>query len=109
MKTKVEASVFLVMVGLRPVHKSKNKMSGRNSLPITDAQKRFMDNCGIGYALLNYRGQASEIITVLKDREKDGLATPRQIQVLYNNGYNTATLCRMTKGMASTLIDQLHG
>lgn len=109
MKTKVEASVFLVMIGLRPVHKSKSKMSGRNALPITDSQKKYLDMNGVGYALLNYRGQASEIITVLKDREKDGLATPRQIQVLYNNGYNTATICHMSKSMASTLIDQLYG
>lgn len=70
---------FCKLVGIEP---PKIEYDGWGSKPITEAQKRFLHDLGIGYSGLKTRGQASVIISIAAWRKAQGLATPGQLLVL---------------------------
>lgn len=53
---------------------------------ITEKQKTFLHQLGIGTTGLKYKGQASKVIDAALLRKKNGLATPGQMRTLKKYG-----------------------
>lgn len=59
--------------------------------PATDKQKAMIENAGIDPEGL-CKGQASRIIENIVNRREQGLATPKQVRMLVNKGFNNANM-----------------
>lgn len=53
---------------------------------VTDKQKTFLRQLGIGTTGLKYKGQASKVIDMALTRKNNGLATPGQMRALLQHG-----------------------
>lgn len=53
----------------------------------TDAQLNFLVTLGIDARFVDSKGLAAELISILVEREKQNMATPKQIRLLKSKGY----------------------
>ena len=100
---KIQADTYLVACGCAPMLK-KYEMAGWKTDPVSGKQKETLAKFGIAYARVKYKGQASMIISLIFKREKDNLATPKQIQVLLAHGYAMGKIKYLTVRGASRII-----
>lgn len=73
--------------------------------PVTEKQKTALTNFGFDMSIITTKGQASRLMSILMDRIKKGLSTPKQIQTLEKRGFK-AVGC-WTKDEASEMLDRL--
>ena len=59
--------------------------------PATEKQKAMIENVGINAEGI-CKGQASRIIEIIINRRKQGFATPKQVRMLVNKGFNNANM-----------------
>ena len=59
---------------------------GKNRDGVTEKQKTFLRQLGIGTTGLKYKGQASKVIDYALQRKNNGLATPGQMRALTKHG-----------------------
>lgn len=102
---KIQADVYLTACGYPPMPK-KYEFSGWKTEPITNKQKTMLERYGVAYSRVKYKGQASMIIDLIFKRNEEGLATPKQIQVLLKNGYSFGKVKRLTVKGASKIISE---
>jgi len=73
--------------------------------PMTEAQRNALDSAGIDHGAIETKGHASAIMDVLKRRREDGLATPKQVRLLEQRGFERVGL--WTFDRASAMISRL--
>jgi len=73
--------------------------------PMTEAQRNALDSAGIDHGAIETKGHASAIMDVLKRRREDGLATPKQVRLLEQRGFERVGL--WTFDRASAMITRL--
>lgn len=103
---KIQADVYLTTCGEAPLLK-KWELKGWQADKITDKQKAMLEQYGIAYARVKYKGQASMLISLIIERNKCNLATPKQIQVLLQKGYAPSKIKKLTNRGASMVIARL--
>ena len=102
---KIQADVYLTTLGEPPLP-NKWDLFGWRAESITQKQKSTLEEYGVAYSRVKYKGQASMLIQLIFNRAKNGLATPKQIQVLLKNGYTSARIAKLTKRGASRIISR---
>lgn len=70
---------------------------------ITQKQRNYLHNMGIGYAQLHYHGQVDAVLNVAIKREKAGLATPAQMRAMESMGVSDVHI--RTKEEAAYILD----
>ena len=106
MKTKIQPNTFLIAIGMAPMP-TKYDLFGWREEPATEKQKKELEKFGIAYSTIRYKGQASMVLQTIYKREADGLATPKQIQLLLEKGYKGNRLRYLTVIGASRIIKDL--
>lgn len=84
--TIVNYKDFLDMAKINEEIPNINGLFGKNRDGVTEAQKTFLHQLGIGTTGLKYKGQASRLITLALQRKENGLATPGQMRALKKMG-----------------------
>jgi len=73
--------------------------------PATELQRNALERAGIDHAVVETKGQAAAIMDTLKRRREDGLATPKQVRLLEQRGFERVGL--WTFDRATAMISQL--
>ncbi len=68
---------------------NSNALFGRNKDGITDKQKMFLRNLGVGTTGIRYKGQAAMVLDIAIERFHKHLATPGQMRALIKTGKKT--------------------
>ena len=97
--TIVNAKDFLLMAGVRDEIPNLNGLTGKNRDGVTDKQKVFLRNLGIGTTQIKYKGQASFVIDEAIRRRNFGLATPGQMRALKQIGENDVSRITFTQAV----------
>lgn len=84
--TIVNYKDFLEMAHINEEIPNMDGLFGKNRDGVTDKQKTFLRNLGIGTTGLKYKGQASKVIDIALTRKNNGLATPGQMRALLKHG-----------------------
>ena len=84
--TIVNYKEFMLMAHCYEEIPNMNGLFGKQRDGVTDAQKTFLHNLGIGTTGLKYKGQASKVIEIAVIRRQSGLATPGQMRTLCKHG-----------------------
>lgn len=84
--TIVNYKDFLEMAQIHEEVPNMDGLFGKNRDGVTEKQKTFLHNLGIGTTGLKYKGQASMIIDLALQRKNNGLATPGQMRALLKHG-----------------------
>jgi hypothetical protein len=100
---KIQPDTYLIACGLTPMLK-KYEMFGWKTDPATGKQKETLSKYGIAYSRVKYKGQASLLIQTILKRNNDGLASPKQIQVLISHGYSMGRIKYLTMRGANKII-----
>lgn len=79
-------------------------MFGKELEPVTTEQAKLIEKAGIDPSDVNSRGQASQLIDRIHERQKQNLTTPKQIKQLKSRGYEKVE--NWTFEQASRLIKQ---
>lgn len=85
--TIVNYKDFLDMAHINEEVPNMDGLFGAQRDGITEKQKTFLRQLGVGTTGLKYKGQASMIITYAITRKQNGLATPGQMRALQSHGY----------------------
>ena len=73
--------------------------------PATEAQRTALERAGIDHAAVETKGHAAAIMDTLSRRREDGLATPKQVRLLEQRGFERVGL--WTFDRATSMISQL--
>ena len=84
--TIVNYKEFMDMAHVYEELPNQDGLFGKNRDGITDKQKTFLRQLGIGTTGLKYKGQASRVIDLALSRKNNGLATPGQMRALTKHG-----------------------
>lgn len=84
--TIVNYKDFMEMAQIHEEIPNMNGLFGKNRDGVTDKQKTFLRQLGIGTTGLKYKGQASKLIELALTRKNNGLATPGQMRALQKHG-----------------------
>lgn len=103
---KLQAETYLMVCGLYSLPK-KNDLSGWQTQPVTEKQKEYLNNVGLGYSRIKYKGQASIVIDAYTVRRNAKMATPKQLAVLLSNGVPITDVTTLTIKQASDKIRSL--
>lgn len=80
---------------------------GRDMQPPTDAQKQILEKLQINPEGVESAGKADLLIDRIRQRQRDGMATPRQIRQLENRGFENVGTWSFEQ--AKRLIDRIAG
>ena len=80
---------------------------GRDMQPPTDAQKQILEKLQINPEGVESAGKADLLIDRIRQRQRDGMATPRQIKQLENRGFENVGTWSFEQ--AKRLIDRIAG
>jgi len=100
---KIQPDTYLTTLGYAPLPK-KYDMAGWMQDFATPKQKAELSKFNIAYTRVKYKGQASLLLSIIYRRANQGLATPKQIQVLLQNGYKSGHIRQLTVKGASKII-----
>lgn len=85
--TIVNYKDFLEMAQIHEEIPNMDGLFGKNRDGITEKQKTFLHQLGIGTTGLKYKGQAMKVIDLALKRKENGLATPGQMRALLKHGF----------------------
>ena len=84
--TIVNYKDFMEMAQIHEEIPNMDGLFGKNRDGVTEKQKAFLRQLGIGTTGLKYKGQASKVIDFALTRKNNGLATPGQMRKLRKCG-----------------------
>lgn len=103
---KIPVDSFLLIAGANTLPR-KNKMTGWQTAAVTLKQKELLNDIGIMHSKIKYKGQACFVINAYMTRKEAGLATPKQLACLLENGEAVKDLSGLTKRQAYSKIQAI--
>lgn len=99
--TIVNYKEFMDMAHINEEIPNMDGLFGANRDGVTDKQKTFLRQLGIGTTGLKYKGQASKVIDYALTRKNNGLATPGQMRALVKHGIKNVHMYSFSNAKAT--------